>query len=175
MGSVTYTIARESGSAYHEYQSDDDAACVKFFDTIKAHKNCTFAQLFFSVGSTKKYVGPTIYSKSGLPIVAIVEPKKPVPKPEKKPKKDKRIKRNWAEFLIYKKGLAREKAIEVMQDRASKLRDKLKKMDEFTRQDVEAALGMKRATTLTLLRYMREIGIVQMSHFRRGATYRFVA
>lgn len=60
MGNVDYTIARDSGSSDHTYKNDD-AACSRFFDTIKKNDKCTYAQLFFEAGSTKKYVGSTIF------------------------------------------------------------------------------------------------------------------
>ena len=173
MGSVDYTIERHSGSADFEYKNPDDSACARFYDTIKKQENCTFAQLFFGVGSTKKYVGETIYRKHVRQALIVSAPK-PQPKPQPKPKKVFSAKRNWVEFVARKKEKATEKATRIKIERANKLRDAFYNCESFSRVEAQNVVGMQRNTLITLLQYMRSIGMLEMTKSRRSAEYRFV-
>ena len=171
MGSVHYTIQRHSGSADFEYKNPDDSACAKFYDTIKKQENCTFAQLFFGVGSTKKYLGETVYRKHVRQVLIVSAPK---PQQQPKPKKVFSAKRNWVEFVAKKKEKAIEKASLIKAERANKLRDAFYNCESFSRVEAQNIVGMQRNTLITLLQYMRSIGMLEMTKSRRSAEYRFV-
>jgi hypothetical protein len=169
MGSVDYTIERHSGTADFEYKNPDDSACAKFYDTIKKQENCTFAQLFFGVGSTKRYLGETVYRKHVRQVLIVS-----APKPQPKPKKVFSAKREWVEFVAKKKKKAAEKASLIKVERANKLRDAFYNCESFSRVEAQNVVGMQRSTLIMLLQYMRSIGMLEMTKSRRSAEYRFV-
>ena len=145
MGSVVYTIERGSGSADFEYQNPDDSACARFYDTIKTQENCTFAQLFFGVGSTKKYVGETVYQKHiNRPIG---------PEPERKIE------------------TATEKTDRIRAQRINKIRDAFVKSDSFTRWQAEEILCLQRNSTRIVLQFMCNCGMIEKTD---GDAYCFV-
>ena len=145
MGSVDYTIERYSGTADFEYKNPDDSACAKFYDTIKKQENCTFAQLFFGVGSTKKYVGETVYKKTCMLPVR--------PEPERKIE------------------TATEKTDRIRAQRINKIRDALVKSDSFTRVQAQYVLCLQRNSTRIVLKFMCDCGLIEKTD---GDGYRFV-
>jgi hypothetical protein len=147
MGSVDYTIERKSGSADFKYKSPDDSACVKFYDTIKKQENCMFAQLFFGVGSTKRYVGETVYKKH------LNRPIMPEPEPERKIE------------------TATEKTDRVRAQRINKIRNAFVKSDSFTRWQAECVLCLQRNSTRIVLQFMCNCGMIEKTD---GDGYRFV-
>jgi hypothetical protein len=145
MGSVDYTIQRHSSSADFEYQNPDDSACARFYDTIKKQENCSFAQLFFGVGSTKKYVGETICRKTDMIPVR--------PEPERKIE------------------TATEKTERIRAQRINKIRDAFVKSDSFTRWQAEEVLCLQRNSTRIVLQFMCNCGMLEKTD---GDGYRFV-
>jgi hypothetical protein len=169
MGSVDYTIERHSCSADFEYQNPDDSACARFYDTIKKQENCTFAQLFFGVGSTKKYVGETICRKHLRQfLIARPQPQPAIHKKASAPKK------TGVEFIVKKKEAAAKKTNSIIIERANKLRDAFYNCESFSRHQAQDVVGMERNSLLTLLQFMRGQGVLEMTKIRRGAKYRFV-